>query len=259
MAIPSVGRLIESEGDVTGPAGLKPNDAYDLALYEDPHGAGKGILIVKTVLQILFRSGKDARGNKLEWDGASRQRFLSNYSSTVCNVWDNKHRIVTASTTPAVRDIGVFFKLDLVVREWYLHEHWEVEVVRTDEFAQSSVTPFLGNVDLDSQDATGVCKRSATLTVGRASSVVCLHEQRGAAHEFGHMLGLRDEYPEARDNLNWTGDAASIMHSGEEVRPRHYAIFADWLTKQYAHAAHLARTPIEFKVAGTWDLSNSKL
>ena len=115
MAIPSVGRLIESEGDVTGPAGLKPNDAYDLALYEDPHGAGKGILIVKTVLQILFRSGKDARGNKLEWDGASRQRFLSNYSSTVCNVWDNKHRIVTASTTPAVRDIGVFFKFDLVV------------------------------------------------------------------------------------------------------------------------------------------------
>jgi hypothetical protein len=160
---------------------------------------------------------------------------------------------------PAVRDIGVFFKVVLVAREWYLNEHWEVTVVKADQFQQSSVNPFFNNVDLDSQDSSPACKRTATLTIGKASSVVCLHEQRGAAHEFGPMLGLRDEYPEAGDNLSWTGDGESIMHSGEQVRPRHYVIFSDWITKQYEHMAHLAREKVEFKVNGTWILTNAKL
>ena len=44
------------------------------------------------------------------------------------------------------------------------------------------------------------------------------------------MLGLRDEYAEAKDNAYHTGDLDSVMNSGEVVRERHYAPFADWLS-----------------------------
>jgi hypothetical protein len=73
------------------------------------------------------------------------------------------------------------------------------------------------------------------------------------------MLGLRDEYPSAKDNGSWEGDADSIMHSGEVVRPRHYAIFADWITDQCATLAGVSKQKIEFKVDGSWDMAKAKL
>lgn len=53
-----------------------------------------------------------------------------------------------------------------------------------------------------------------------------------AAHEFGHMLGNPDEYPDpACPNRNVTNDN-SIMRSSQtgQVRPRHYQRFADWVS-----------------------------
>jgi hypothetical protein len=53
--------------------------------------------------------------------------------------------------------------------------------------------------------------------------------QRVIAHEFGHTIGLTDEYHEwaALFNTEGSRDQPSIMHSGDEVRPRHYQHFAD--------------------------------
>ncbi|HND56561.1 MAG TPA: hypothetical protein PLV92_29285, partial [Pirellulaceae bacterium] len=84
-------------------------------------------------------------------------------------------------------------------------------------------------------------------------------KQRGTVHEFGHMLGLRDEYDTAKDNPYWTGDADSVMNKGEIVRARHYAPFAAWLTAQFARVSHLARKSIVYKVDGSIDMSNAKL
>jgi tetratricopeptide (TPR) repeat protein len=85
-------------------------------------------------------------------------------------------------------------------------------------------------------------------------------QQRGAAHEFRHLPGLRDEYPAAPDCARtWRGDTHSIMHSGEQVRARHYAMFAAWITEQFADAAHLASEPVTFKVGGTVDVQNAHL
>lgn len=56
--------------------------------------------------------------------------------------------------------------------------------------------------------------------------------QRAAVHEFGHMLGLDDEYPDANPGGTHVGDKDSIMHSGEAVRRRHHEEFRKW-TKAY--------------------------
>jgi hypothetical protein len=56
--------------------------------------------------------------------------------------------------------------------------------------------------------------------------------QRRIAHEFGHTIGLTDEYHGWAGLFSTEGsrDRPSIMHSGDQVRPRHYQHFADLLT-----------------------------
>lgn len=56
--------------------------------------------------------------------------------------------------------------------------------------------------------------------------------QQRIAHEFGHTLGITDEY------VGWAAlglghsDTSSIMHSGDDVRPRHYQHFADLVSNE---------------------------
>jgi hypothetical protein len=51
----------------------------------------------------------------------------------------------------------------------------------------------------------------------------------GVVHEFGHTIGLPDEYNEWAGLFRTEGsrDNASVMNSGDQVRPRHYQHFAD--------------------------------
>jgi hypothetical protein len=85
--------------------------------------------------------------------------------------------------------------------------------------------------------------------------------QHAAAHEFGHMLGYRDEYPlDAKydPNPNWLKDTDSIMNIGETVQERHYVFFADWLSKQWM-ASGKGRFQVAWKVNGKTDLVNAWL
>lgn len=55
------------------------------------------------------------------------------------------------------------------------------------------------------------------------------------AHEFGHTVGLTDEYHWWAELFRTEGsrDTASIMNLGDEVRPRHYQHFADLVNSTF--------------------------
>jgi hypothetical protein len=55
-----------------------------------------------------------------------------------------------------------------------------------------------------------------------------------AAHEFGHMLGLKDEYADtANAPERELGDADSLMRSsGGEVKKSHFEFIADWVNSK---------------------------
>lgn len=109
-------------------------------------------------------------------------------------------------------------RFDIWSGGWSFSEHWEIHVKKVDKFTVSSVNPITGIVNLDSNDFNYVPKKGGGL-------------QRGAVHEFGHMLGLADEY---KVGTPYTNDINSIMNSGESVRNRHNAVYTKWLDKVLA-------------------------
>ncbi len=53
------------------------------------------------------------------------------------------------------------------------------------------------------------------------------------AHEFGHLIGMYDEYPEgaAEASRRYANVPKSIMNAGRKVYPRHFEEFANWFRK----------------------------
>lgn len=96
-----------------------------------------------------------------------------------------------------------------------MFDHWEITVtkIKSGSFRTSYVAIKSGQVILDSEDLTPVSKGAKT-------------PQRGAVHEFGHMLGLDDEYLKGSKHVH---DKPSIMHSSEVIRPRHNSTIIKWL------------------------------
>lgn len=218
--------------------------SYYLTLYPEMSNPNRSVLVIKMVLQFQFDDGGGA------WTQGEKESFAHSFVDGTIAVWNEKFRITTTSTIPAqnCRDVGVVFEFPYYVDGWHSDDDFELSVkkIPSGTFNTSTCDYNLGNSYLDSEDIKAVSKGASMM-------------QRGVVHEFGHMLGLRDEYPEAKTNMNHTGDKDSVMHGGELVRERHYAPFAAWLNKQFEVAAQLSKSKIEYKVNGKTDMSNALL
>lgn len=256
MANIQLGEKLYEESGVKTPAGNEAEDAFDLELYRDATNSSRAFLAVNLSLQIFF---KDHPANGGDWDFGSRQWFLDDYKAAVYSVWDNQWDIKCTSGNLAIETVEVYFYLKLIEGGWNWTENYEVTVTKMPKHInpKSDTNVLTKTVKLDSNDTNGVAKKGRHIGCSGAS---CGVMQRGAAHEFGHMLGLRDEYPGARNPIaGWEHDGSSIMFAGETVRPRHYAIFLPFLERAFAREARLTSRRVEFKVDGLWDLSNSRL
>lgn len=220
--------------------------SYRLTLYPEMGRSDRSVLVIRMTLQFQFQNGSGGA-----WTQGEKEGFAHGFVDSVIAVWTERFRITTTSTVPAqnCRNVGVVFEFPYFIDGWHTDDDFELSITKvpTNATEQTSACQYsLGNTTLDSNDLTLQHKGS-----GRS--------QRDAVHEFGHMLGLRDEYVVANDNPHHTGDLDSVMNFGETVRERHYAPFAQWLTVQFATAAHLSRSPIVYKVEGRTDMSNALL
>ncbi|ARU54600.1 hypothetical protein OLMES_0497 [Oleiphilus messinensis] len=202
-----IGRLIHQESDITA-GELKVNDAYDIKLRHLPSGDYE--LIIHMKLQFFF---KDA--GTLKWASAEKALFLKNWKNEINNAWGGR----TIKLLSRGKKVLLNFEFTIQEGGW-MFDHWEITVnkIKKGTFATSYVVPKMGNVVLDSEDFTPVNKG------GRSP-------QRGVIHEFGHMLGLLDEYKKTNPHST---DTSSVMHSAELVRPRHDSTIMKWLNNTLA-------------------------
>lgn len=223
--------------------------AYDLRLFRSLDDPARGVLVVKMTVEFEFQNGtsQGASGVPLEWARGEADSWLALAKDQIIHAWSNQHPIVIQGRVPGFPTIiDVLIELDARIvtvgprTPWTTrtaNKHWQVKVTKTDVPRWSKakiVDAERKGVALDSLDVV-------PLTDGT-------HWQRAVVHEFGHMLGLRDEYPgEPTSTTHHASDQASIMNHGETVRPRHYAPFAEWLTTRHP------TIPWVFHLAGKLD------
>ncbi len=158
------------------------------------------------------------------WTYSEKKDFHSRADRNIWAAWSNRVKInVTGSSTFARRyRAGVPINLDV---RWVLaDEHWNVNVwkIPPDAFRTSNVIWDRKIINLDTNDfvTRKICR------LGRSSCT----SQVPVAHEFGHaagntkVLGRGDEYP---DTSKHRADQSSIMHSGNQLRDRHFRTILD--------------------------------
>jgi len=209
-AAPLPAGVLASESDVTaGP--LRVNDAYDLKLSRLPGGHYELLCFMK--LQFFFNDGSGG-----SWAKEEKKKFMNDWETAVKTAWGGR---IVKTLPVSKKQVLLRFAFSLQEGGW-MFDHWEITVtkIKAGTFRTSYVQPSLGNVTLDSEDLT---------PVNKGGDGGCM--QRGAVHEFGHMLGLDDEYntPLAAGASN-----TSMMHSCEIVNQTHTAPFMKWLDKQIA-------------------------
>jgi hypothetical protein len=243
------------------PGGKLPSpldNSCDLALFGELGNKDRGVLVVSLRLQFKFRRTKPEDGLPYTWASGEKEAFVHDATLAIKRVWDDRFRITTSSTVPdkAFRDIGVIVSPTIQIGGLSFEEDFEIKIKKVGGVGEdgSHINHKKRTGQLDNRGAT---PRSHTTPTG-----VQVY-QTPVAHEFSHMLGLRDEYPEAKRNLNWPKDWGSILHSGDAVRPRHYVPFAMWLNQTFAAQSQRAGVATAFKVDGgrqdMWDETNALL
>lgn len=179
-------------------------EKYDLYLVRTP--ADDYRLVVYMKVQFFFEDD-DA------WTKAAKRQFVTRWEQAVQSRWGNR----TVKHLKNGKRVSLEFQLDTQIEGW-MWDHWEISVTRIPKgaFRTSSVNWLTKNVTLDSEDLVLTPK-------GRG------HRQRGAVHEFGHMLGLDDEYLPGGPHVK---DYRSVMNRGEQVLGRHDTGFLKWLDEQ---------------------------
>ncbi|HEX2891413.1 hypothetical protein [Vineibacter terrae] len=263
--VPDRSRKILSARNANFPWALRRFAVCDLDLYPELGQPGRGVLVVTHIANITaWRDGKNADGSTAAWSGDDKTVFKDMWCRIVSDMWSEQHRITTgtANAMSGIVDIGVIF--DLKISEAMAaadHSHVNLEVTKV-EFGQpkgaASNTGNVVNIGVKGCSLRGIVgggpvwNDSARL---RYIDIFPGNDLGGTAvaHEFGHMLGYRDEYPSApwQRNDAWTGDTESIMYAGRIVRERHYTLFAAWLDAQYRR-----RGPL-WKVNGRTDITNA--
>lgn len=124
--------------------------------------------------------------------------------------WGEVWRIKSTSPVSGkISDIGVIFNVESVFFSLDAHYNVTVKGVRG-RSPVSETVPGKGTAKWDSLDVN-------------PNSIKKYKDQEfyqmGAVHEFGHMLGLYDEYYGSSDDpMPWQDDPGSMMHTGMGTR-----------------------------------------
>jgi hypothetical protein len=164
-----------------------------------------------------FQSGdakdyEDAKPAELTWTDDAKTKWKADFQKTVTEAWGGKFNFACKKTGFESVHASVAVEVVEVDKDW----HFQLRVARIPKggFRGSSISTYLGSSKrginygtLDSEDLTGTKKRSSMKT-----------KQVGAVHEFGHMLGLDDEYEDVDVKDGAVGHASLVKDAlGKEI------------------------------------------
>lgn len=154
-------------------------------------------------------------------DAPRRTSYMSAAETQVEGVWSHKHQLIPSAAGCPCSPDGVDVTVDLIT-------HNEARRGRHGYSADVTTSPTTGLTTLPLRDMTLSDTHDTPVNMGDGIT------QQRIAHEFGHALNMRDEYTGWASLWGVPGhnDRTSIMHSGDDVRPRHYEPFSDIISNE---------------------------
>jgi len=198
-----------TSGNMQRLGGQGAYDAYDLYLVEE--SSGNYILIIFMELHYIFKDSPQG-----EWTTTEKANFMNGFRQAVNKKWGGKQYIKSLSGGKNIYlDIRIHHKINSFISPG---ENWTIKVIKGQyrySKHKSWVNLNINKVFLEDDDLV-----TATTPYGK--------KQQTAVHEFGHMLGLEDEY--GIDHKHFK-DLHSIMHGGSEVLSGRHQPYMEHLEK----------------------------
>lgn len=157
------------------------------------------------------------------WTTPEKRHFHNTLDRHIWGQWSDRLRIYPSGAHDLARRFGASgMRLTFDVRWVTGRGHWTVTVRKLVPGGsyRSNVTFASRTIELDSEDlkAHGVANAAGKNTTGF----------RTAPHEFGHTIGVDDEYNAGSVNL---ADTQSVMNIGRQLRSRHAQLIVDTLRR----------------------------
>lgn len=180
------------------------NGFYDIRLLR----AGGNALTIEVSHSIFFNFRPNETNPQITWSTPERAAFIRQFQTQITATWDQANHITIKGHPVSIRFVSD-------IRNSATGSDWRIRVFKlksSSSSRQSSVgRGGVSDADLDSND-------------GRRKILGNQNTQTGIIHEFGHMIGLPDEY-RSGPNVN---DRPSVMNHGSTVRNRHLAHLVNW-------------------------------
>jgi hypothetical protein len=154
---------------------------------------------------------------------ADQPAFMTSGKSQIESGWSGKYKLISGNKTCPCGEAGftVDVKLNTLSQQRKGKHGYTINVEKDRE--RSITNPLSSTIKME-EDADVPKNMGHTVPMDIMS------------HEFGHTLGLQDEYNwwAALFGVPGSGDKSSLMHRGNDVKPWHYQHFADMLNLEMA-------------------------
>ncbi|MCX2743012.1 DUF4157 domain-containing protein [Mangrovivirga sp. M17] len=203
-----------------------------------------GRLVIQLFVNFNFVDGTAAdfaglSGQSKTWTDSEKESWKAKFVKLIEGRWGGKYHFINPNLP------GITVYTDVEIEESNTNWHYQLNVTKIPEngFKGSSISHYTdssGNAlgqknkhygTLDSEDLKFTDKGAA-------------EKQVGAVHEFGHMIGLGDEYNDGKSGITHAamvktalgqtlteGKNNDIMSAGNSIEKQHYVTFLDALQK----------------------------
>jgi len=263
-AVPGVGNRLHASSaapfhiqrqPITGTRGTIPG--YDVDLVNDsPQQVKSGRTVGSADLQLSYDPGTGVFTITFPliwifvhaWSDSQRDDYVKDFEAAVKKVWDNRFELKEANGTRRKARVQIVFN-EMIVHQKQsdveealelsknLAGRWVMDV--RDLTVRAKVvgtTVRLGETSNKPQTIKAKELRESASAARGGTGGNKTFTQTTSAHEFGHMIGLGDEYVRDKDDAGTVPRAAQmfinnrIMNVGDRVTADAYAPFAEWLS-----------------------------